>query len=190
MSGAKHAVPALERARELLSGERVSLGVLFSALEGQATYLLLLLFALVGTMPGASIIAGFALCVLSIGLIMAPGSPRLPGILAARELPGRETRYALQHAIHALRFVENLFTGSRLTIPAMLRLPAGVLMVILGSLMFVPIPLSNVPPALAAAALALALIEDSAVLLMVAGSGALGAIALLAGLGVTVARLF
>lgn len=190
MTGARHAVPALERVRESLSGDRVSLGVLCAALDGQATYLLLLLFALVGAIPGVSLVAGVVLCVLSVGLIVSPGRMQLPSILAARELPSRETRYALQHAINALRFVETLLTGSRLTIPAVLRLPAGILMIVLGSLMFVPIPLSNVPPALAAAMLALALIEDSAVLLMVAGSGALGAIALSAELGLTVAQLF
>jgi len=54
--------------------------------------------------------------------------------------------------------------------------------------MLMPIPLSNLPPALAAIALSLALIEDSALLLLIAGSGALAAIALSAQMGLMIAH--
>jgi hypothetical protein len=184
----QHAVPALERVRESLSGDRVSLGWLCTALEGQATYLLLLVFALIGLLPGACIVAGIAMFVLSAGLIVSPGATRLPQILASRQITSGQTRYVLAHAIHALRFVESFASSGRLTIPAFLRLPIGVLMAVLGVQILVPIPLSNLPPALAAVALSLALIEDSVVLLLLAGSGSLAAIALSAQMGLTVAR--
>lgn len=184
----QHAVPALERVRESLSGEHVSLGWLCTALEGQATYLLLLVFALIGLLPGACIVAGIAMFALSAGLIVSPGAARLPQVLASRRITSGQTRYVLQNAIQALRFVESFASQRRFTIPSFLRLPIGVLMAVLGVLMLVPIPLSNLPPALAAIALSLALIEDSALLLLLAGSGSLAAIAVSAQLGLTVAH--
>ncbi|MBL6852842.1 MAG: exopolysaccharide biosynthesis protein [Alphaproteobacteria bacterium] len=184
----QHAVPALERVKQSLSDDSVSLGWLCNALEGQATYLLLLVFALIGLLPGACVIAGIAMCMLSAGLIASPGAARLPQILASRRITSGQTRYVLEHAIHALRFVEPFASRPRLTIPAFLRLPIGALMAVLGALMLMPIPLSNLPPALAAVALSLALIEDSVVLLLVAGSGSLAAIALSAQMGFAVAH--
>jgi hypothetical protein len=184
----QHAVPALERVKQSLSGDSVSLGWLCAALEGQATYLLLLVFALIGLLPGACIVAGIAMFALSAGLMVSPGAARLPQILAARRITSGQTRYVLERAIHALRFVESFAAKERLTIPAFLRLPIGALMALLGALMLMPVPLSNLPPALAAIALAVALIEDSAVLLLLAGSGALAAIALSAQIGLMLAH--
>lgn len=188
MHHGQHAVPALERVRESLSDDSVSLGWLCTALEGQATHLLLLVFALIGLLPGACIVAGVAMFALSAGLVLSPGATRLPQVLAARQITSGQTRYVLKHAIHALRFAGSFASKKRLTIPAFLQLPIGVLMAVLGMLMLMPIPLSNLPPALAAIALSLALIEDSALLLLIAGSGALAAIALSAQMGLMIAH--
>ncbi len=160
----------LERLHMALPSGRVSIGWLERALDKQASYLLILVFALLGALPAASLPAGLAICALSLSLFVTRASQLLPASIAARQVGSPAVRYAIGHAIAVLRFAERLFPVSRSDM-ARVRPLAGILLFVLGALMMVPIPLSNVLPALSAAVLVLALIEGSTAMLV---AGTLG----------------
>jgi hypothetical protein len=175
---------ALERVHGALPQHRVSLGWLHRELEAQAVYLLIFVLALLGTLPGASLPAGLAICVLAGQLLLSGGKAGLPAKLAAREIAVRPARYALSRAIALSRLCERVLPVARSEASSSFRFMANILLFVLGATLLIPIPLSNVLPAIAAAALSLALVEGS-FMLFVASS--LGAVASLGFMAVTVA---
>jgi hypothetical protein len=171
---------ALERAHGTLPQHRVSLGWLHRELEAQAVYLLIFVLALLGTLPGASLPAGLAICALAGQAIVFGGKAGLPEKLAAREVAVRPARYALSKAIALSRLCERMLPGARSEAPSSFRFLANVLLFVLGATLLIPIPLSNVLPAIAAAALSLALVEGSFVLFVASSCGAVASLGLMA----------
>src|SRR6185295_9226765 len=90
----------------------------------------------------------------------------------------RAVRFAMARAIAALRLCERIAPLGKANAMTGLRAPAGVLLFVLGAALLVPIPLSNVLPALSAAILVLALIEGRRILFAVGALGGLASIAL------------
>jgi hypothetical protein len=162
-------VSVLERVDLALPADRVSIGWLYGAFDRQATCLLILMFGLLGALPAASLPAGLAICVLSMRLFMPRRVQFLPGMIASRQVKTPSARYAIGKTIALLRFCEKLAprsAGSDLSALDSLRPAAGVLLFLLGMSLLIPIPLSNVLPSIAAAAIALALIEGSVAVLL------------------------
>lgn len=169
----------LERAHFALPEGRVSIGWLQRALDDQAIYLLILVFALAGALPAASLPAGLAICALSIPMMLSRSAAALPDLIARREIGSRAVRFAMARAIAALRLCERIAPIGKANAMTGLRPPAGVLLFVLGATLLVPIPLSNVLPALSAATVVLALIEGRLVLFAVGALGGLASIALI-----------
>jgi len=172
-------VSALERVRIALPRDRVSIGWLHSALDTEASCLLILVLGLIGALPAASLPAGLAICVLSLRLVWSEHALPLPDLIAMRRLRTPAARYALEKTIALLRFCEvaaPFFTRISL---ARLRPMAGVVLFFLGASLLIPIPFSNVIPALAASAIALALIEGSPALLLLGVTGGVAGLSLL-----------
>ncbi|HVH74483.1 MAG TPA: exopolysaccharide biosynthesis protein [Stellaceae bacterium] len=169
------------------AGERISLGEVGAALEDRAFGILVLCLALPNAVPGPYI-PGFsailALPIMWLGLQLALGrsQPRLPGFLRRRSFA--RARF--------LRFV------NRAT-PLLLRIEAwlgphpgwltetrghrflGLVLVIFGFGLSLPVPLGNLPVAIGISILALGLIEeDSRALRWGLLSGLLGCLWLLA----------
>jgi hypothetical protein len=169
----------LERVHGRLPDDRVSLGWLHNELEAQATYLLIFVLALVGTLPGASLPVGLAICALALRLMLrAEGG--LPETIAAREIAAGHARSALGQAIRVMRVCERAFPKRRAEDAAAAFRPiAGALLFGLGAMLLIPIPLSNVLPALAAAAIALALTEGSLMLVIASSVGAAASFAVM-----------
>lgn len=170
----------LKRTHVALPAGRVSIGWLHSALDEQAAYLLILVFALAGALPAASLPAGLAIMALSIPMLLARKSAWLPELIARREIGSGAVRYAMARAIAVLRFSERIAPVSRMESLNRLRPFAGALLFMLGATLLIPIPLSNVLPALSAAALVLALIEGSVVLFAAGTLGGIASIVLIA----------
>jgi hypothetical protein len=170
----------LEQVHGALPDDRVSLGWLHNELEAQATYLLILVLALVGTLPGASLPVGLAICALALRMMLRCECA-LPETLAAREIAAGHARSALGHAIRVMRVCERAFPQRRAEdATAAFRPVAGALLFGLGAMLLIPIPLSNVLPALAAAAIALALTEGSLMLVIASSVGAAASFAVTA----------
>jgi hypothetical protein len=164
----------LERAHFALPRGRVSIGWLQRALDEQAVYLLIFVFALAGALPAASLPAGLAICALSVPMMLSRRGAFIPDMIARREIGSGAVRFAMARAIAALRFCQRIAPLGKASAMTGLRAPAGALLFVLGATLLVPIPLSNVLPALSAAIVVLALIEGR---LMLFALGVLGGLA-------------
>ena len=169
----------LQRARIALPPDRVSLAWLERALDEQATFLLILVFALLGALPAASLPAGLAISILSLRLMFGRRMVALPRAVASRSVGTGTAHYAIGRAIHLLRASKRYLPVSRAGALDGARPVAGFLLFFLGLALLVPIPFSNVLPALSAAALILALIEGSVALFVVGMASAMGSILLI-----------
>ena len=160
----KHPVWLLERAHRALPRETVSIGWLLEALDEHASYLIIFVFGLLGALPAASLPAALVIGALAIRIAFAQEAT-LPSAIASREVRVRTVRFALNHAIAVLHLSRRLVPRSA-GISERLRPVAGAMLLLLAAAMLIPIPLSNVLPALAASALALAMLENSRMLFL------------------------
>ena len=133
--------------------------------------LIMLLLGLVAMLPGVCVLGGLGLAILGLQMTMARQTPILPGFLLLRSLPADKVLAVLGRIIPTITFLEK-FIRPRWHTPfiATKRL-VGLVMILLGVTIFVPIPLSNVLPGAMALLVALAYLEEDGLLL----SGALTA---------------
>jgi hypothetical protein len=157
--------------RDLLqhaSTETITLAWLMDQLGERSFGFVLLLLGLLAILPGASVVIGILIAVLAFQMTLGRHAPLFPGFLAARSFKTRHLAAMLDHAVPPLRYLERYIRPRwQAQFGAAKRL-VGVAILIVGSLLFVPIPLSNVPPALAIVLLAFAYLEEDGVLLCLA----------------------
>jgi hypothetical protein len=92
----------------------------------------------------------------------------LPRFLAARSFETQRLATMLDYAVPPLRYLEK-YIRPRWQAPfGSARRLVGIAIMLVGTLLFAPIPLSNVPPALAIMLLAFAYLEEDGMLLCVA----------------------
>ena len=129
----------------------------------------MLLLALVAMAPGVSIVAGVLLMIPALQMIVGQPAPVFPRRLAARPLPTRHLATLVQRAVPVLRYLEKVIRPRWPTpFEATKRLVGGVVLILNTTLVFTPIPLSNVVPALVIALIALAYLEEDGLLLSIA----------------------
>jgi hypothetical protein len=165
----------LERLLAVLPNDRVSLGWFHTELREHSFEMIAFIMALVGVLPGASVMIGLLIVVPAMGMIFSSGV-RLPSIMARRSISSRQARFVIGRAIPLLRSWEMPDRRPHLRIWRLARPAAGFLALLLGVTLLVPVPLSNVLPALAIAGLSLASFEGSLTLLCIsafAGAGSL-----------------
>lgn len=131
--------------------------------------LILLLLALVAIAPGVSIVAGLLLMIPASQMIAGRPAPVFPRRLAVRPMPTRHLAALVQRAVPVLRYLEE-FIHPRWPTPldATKRLVGAVVAVLSITMVFTPVPLSNVVPALAIAVISLAYLEEDGLLLAMA----------------------
>lgn len=148
--------------------ERVTLGWLVDKLGDRSFGLVMLLLALLGAMPGASAIVAPLLAILAVQMMLGHAGPAFPRRVAGRSVPTQGLARTLGRAVTALRAIEG-FIHPRWPMPfAAAKRAVGPVVLLLGLLLLAPIPLSNVPPALAIALLAIAYLEEDGMLLCIA----------------------
>ena len=92
-----------------------------------------------------------------------------PRRIAARPLPTRHLAALVQRAVPALRYLEKMIHPRWLTpLEATTRLVGTVVVILNTTVVFAPIPLSNIVPALAIALISLAYLEEGGLLLSIA----------------------
>jgi hypothetical protein len=126
----------------------------------------MLLLALVAIAPGLSIVAGLLLMIPAFQMIAGQTAPVFPRGMANRPLPTRQLAALVQRAVPALRYLEEII-HPRWPTPHELtkRLVGTVVLMLSTTLVLIPIPLSNVVPALVIALISLAYLEDDGLLL-------------------------
>jgi hypothetical protein len=153
--------------------EQVTLGWLMDRLGDRSFGVVLLLLALLGLLPGVSAVAGVLLMVPAVQMILARRGAVFPRRVAARRFEAERLARVVRRVVPALRFLEQ-FIQPRWATPfeATKRVVGGVVLLLAASLL-APVPLSNVPPALATGLIAFAYLEEDGMLLAIALAAAL-----------------
>ena len=159
----------LQRLHDEAPTDHFTLGWVMRSLHKRGFGLILLLLSLVAIAPGVSIVAGLLLAIPAFEMIAGQPAPVFPRRIAARPLPARHLAALVQRAVPVLRYLEK-FIHPRWPTPleATKRLVGAVVMLLNITLLFTPVPVSNVVPALVIALISLAYLEEDGLLLSIA----------------------
>jgi hypothetical protein len=158
----------LQRLHDQAPKDHFTLGWLMGGLGKHSFGIIMLLLAVVAIAPGASIVAGVLLFIPAFQMIAGQPAPVFPRRIAAYSLPTRHLAALVQRAVPVLRYLEKAIHPRWPTpFEATKRLVGSVVAILSASLVFIPIPLSNVVPALVIALIALAYVEEDGLLLLV-----------------------
>ncbi len=157
--------------------EQVTLGWLLDGLGDRSFGVGLLVLALLGLLPGVSAVAGVVLMAPAFQMVLARPGPVLPRRVAARRFEAGRLARVVRRVVPVLRFLER-FIRPRWATPfeATKRVVGGVVLLLATSLL-APVPLSNIPPALAIVLIAFAYLEEDGLLLGIALAAALAMLA-------------
>src|SRR5512141_550933 len=165
-------VPAsvlLQRLHDEAPADHFTLGWLMGRLHKRSFGLIMLLLAVVAIAPGVSIVAGLLLMIPAFQMIAGRNMPVFPRRIALRPLPTRHLAALVQRAVPVLRYLEKLIHPRWPTLLDATKRLVGTVVVLLNiTLLFTPVPLSNVVPALVIALIALAYLEEDGLLLAIA----------------------
>ena len=164
-----HSSVALQRLHDEAPTDHFTLGWLMTSLGTRSFGMVMLLLALIATAPGVSIIAGLLLMIPAFQMIVGRSAPIFPRRIAARPLPTRHLAALVQRAVPVLSYLEKIIHPRWPTPPeATKRLVGIVVMMLTISLVFSPIPLSNIVPAVVIALISLAYLEEDGLALSIA----------------------
>jgi hypothetical protein len=129
--------------------ESVTLDCLLGRLGERSFGFVLLLLALFAMLPGISAFAALLLMLLSIQMLLARPGPVFPRSMRIRQFKARRLATLLRYIVPTLRWLER-FVRPRWTTPfeATKRVVGGTVLLLSAGLL-APVPLSNIPPALA-----------------------------------------
>lgn len=163
-----------------MPAQHVTLDWLMGRLGDRSFGIVLLLLAILGLLPGVSAVAAVLLMVPATQMILARPGPAFPRRVAARRFEARRLARVVRRVVPVLRWLER-FIRPRWATPfeATKRVVGGIVL-LLGASLLAPVPLSNVPPALAIALIAFAYLEEDGVLLCAALATAIAMLAVAA----------
>jgi hypothetical protein len=169
--------------RDLLNGadpQRVSIRWLLDSLEERSFGLVMLLLGLIGLIPGVSGVVGVLVVIPAVQMILARKAPVFPGFIARRHVSTARLARLIDRLVPILRWLERFIRPRWMTPIKMTKRAVGAVLLLLGGLLLVPIPFSNLIPALVIMLLAFAYLEEDGVLLCIALAAALIALGLAA----------
>ena len=145
--------------------EHLTLDWLLGRMGGRSFGLVLLLLSIFGLLPGVSAFAAVLLMIPAIQMLLARSGPVFPRRLRSRRFEARRLAALLRYVVPTLRWLER-FVRPRWATPveATKRVVGGSVLLLSAGLL-APVPLSNVPPALAIMLIAFAYLEEDGVLL-------------------------
>jgi hypothetical protein len=139
--------------------------------------IVILLLAVVGMVPGISVLAALLLLIPALEMIAGRAGPIFPQRLADRPLPIHYLTNAVRRAVPVLRHVEKAIHPRWVVPPEIAKRIVGIVVVLMAILLITPIPMIQVIPASIIAIIALAYIEDDGVLLAIGVAAALAVFA-------------
>ena len=142
----------------------ISLHWLTARFEERSFGAYILLFGVIGLLPFVSMPAGILVGVLAVQLIAGMKNPVLPPFIGRKSFPSRRIARPLERAIGWVRRLESC-VYPRWPAVFVARRIVGAVIFLLALGLLVPIPFSNVVPALAIVLIALAYLERDGVLL-------------------------
>lgn len=170
------------------AGDRVSLGDLVERLGDRAFGLLMLVFSLpnavgLGTIPGLSTVFGLPQVLFALQMIAGLDKPWLPRWLLARSISAGDFRAIVAKSHPRIERVERLLRPRLLLVGSRWaeRL-LGLVFLVLATIVALPIPGGNWPPAIAMALIAIGMVERDGVVVL--AGVAVGAVAVAIALAV------
>lgn len=158
--------------------KEVTLEWMVAHLRERSFGIVMLLIALMGLVPGLSTIVGIVLAVPALQLTVGRREPALPRRLAARRFSKAKLERLLKHVIPALRRLERVVRPRWVQLFRKAERVVGPVTLLLGGTLLVPVPLSNVIPALVIMLLAFSLLEEDGALLAIALTAAMISLAI------------
>lgn len=151
--------------------ERIGIGELIAAMQGRAFGVLMFIFAIpnvLPTPPGVSSVLGAPLLLLSLQLALGKPTPWLPKFIGRRSLPAAEFGAVVKRVVPWIARAERLLKPrlGLLAQPPAERL-IGLVCLLLSIVLFLPIPLGNMLPALAISIFSLAILERDGVAVLI-----------------------
>jgi hypothetical protein len=146
----------------------VSLEWIGANLQQRSFGIVMLLIALLGLVPGLSLIAGVMLAVLAFQMILGRREPVLPRRLAVRRLSRERLARNLDRVIPVFRRLERVVRPRWGTHFEMTKRVIGFVILLLGATLLAPVPFSHIIPALVIMLLAFAYLEEDGILLCIA----------------------
>lgn len=145
-----------------------TLGWVMARLHKHSFGIIMLLLALVATVPGIAYIAGLLLMVPALEMIAGRAAPNFPRGIAARPFPTRHLAALMQRAVPVLRFLEKATYPRWPTPPQATKRLVGMCVLLLNIVVvFNPIPFASIAPALVIALISLAYLEQDGLLLLI-----------------------
>ena len=159
----------LQRLHDRAPADSFTLGWLIGSLHERSFGIIMLILGLLAIAPGASFAAGLLLMILALEMIGGRPAPVFPRSIAARPLPTRYFAAVVRRAVPVLRCLERVIRPRWSTPLDGTKRLVGIMVLLLSTiLVFAPIPLTNVVPALAIVLIALACLEADGLLLSIA----------------------
>jgi len=155
------------------AAEQVTLGWLLDGLGDRSFGVMLLLLALLGLLPGVSAVAGALLTIPAFQMVLARPGPVLPRRVATRRFEAERLARLVRRVVPVLRFLERFIRPRWATPGEATKRAVGGTVLLLAASLLAPVPLSNIPPALAIVLIAFAYLEEDGMLLAIALSAAL-----------------
>jgi hypothetical protein len=162
-------------------GERVTFGEILAGLRQRAFGFAMLIFSLPSVLPmppGIPTVCGAALAIIALNLIAVRRKLWLPKTITSKSIARSDLRRVVDRALPVLERLER-FCRPRLQVftEPVARVLVGVVVLVLGVIMILPIPfIGNMPPAAAAVVIAVGLTERDGVVVLVGIFGAAAAI--------------
>ena len=146
----------------------VTLAWFTATLHERSFGIVMLLIGLVGLVPGISPVAGVALAVPAVQMMLGRGEPVLPRRLATRRISKQRLARILARVIPVFRRLERLVRPRWRTPFQATQRAVGFVIFLLGATLLAPVPFSHVIPALVIMLLAFAYLEEDGVMLSIA----------------------
>ena len=171
-SDARTSVPisiVLQRLHDEVPADHFTLGWLLGGLRKRSFGIIMLLLGLAATVPGVSVGAGLLLMIPACQLILGHTTPAFPRRIAVHPIPTRHLAALVQRAVPVLRYFEKAIHPRWQTpLEPTGQLVGVVVLVLSAALVFIPIPTSNIVPAMTIVLISLAWLEEDGLLLTIA----------------------
>jgi hypothetical protein len=164
-------IPTSTVLRELFDdvpSDHFTLDWLLDNLHNRSFGIIMFLLALIAMAPGISGLVGLAIAVPAVQMIMGRVRPVFPRHIAIRPLPTRHFVCIVQRAVPMLKYLEKVIRPRWHAPFDLIKRVVGVIVLLMCALLLVPVPMSQVLPALVIALISLAYLEQDGVLLAIA----------------------
>jgi hypothetical protein len=183
LDGDLHPARTSEVLRDLAysDGERVTFGEILASLRQRAFGFAMLIFSLPCALPmppGIPTVCGAALAIIALNLIAVRRKLWLPQAITRKSIARADLRRVVDRMLPLLERLER-FCRPRFQIltERVARVLVGIVVLVLGLIMVLPIPfIGNMPPGAAAAVIAVGITERDGVVVLIGLVGATAAI--------------